>query len=109
MRVELDVFSGRPNPWWELADEEATAIAALLKDLPSAAPPPSESGLGFRGFAIDIPHGEAGAPTHVRVGSGIVTVEGEGGQERYFQDTRGIERRLSDLAERHGYGELLRF
>ena len=109
MRIILDVFSGRPNPSWELSDEEATVIAALLKDLPSAAPPPSESRLGFRGFAIDIPHGEAGARTHVRVGSGIVAVEGEGGQERYFQDTRGVERHLSDLAEQHGYGELLRF
>ena len=45
----------------------------------------------------------------MRVGFGIVAVEGEGGQETYFEDTRGVERRLLDIAEQHGYGELLRF
>jgi len=30
-------------------------------------------------------------------------------RKTHFEDTRGVERRLLDIAERHGYGELLRF
>jgi hypothetical protein len=51
MLVELDIFSGRPNPTWEL-DERASgrlreAHAALLQ---TTVPPPELPGLGYRGF-----------------------------------------------------------
>lgn len=52
MLVELDVFSGRPNPRWRLdANDQAWLRARLATLAPSAealAPPPD---LGYRGFA----------------------------------------------------------
>jgi hypothetical protein len=54
LRVELDVFSGRPNPAWQLDDDAAAhvrdAIASLDRaesDRPLPAP-----GLGYRGFRV---------------------------------------------------------
>jgi len=52
MQIQVDIFSGRPNPAWEATPQEAEDIEAVLASLPVAAgdvPPPSEQ-LGFRGF-----------------------------------------------------------
>jgi len=53
--VELDIFSGRPNPRWQL-DERVTGTLRLLhqsmvrsKDRPAEAP-----GLGYRGFTYTL-------------------------------------------------------
>ncbi len=52
-KVEVDVFSGRPNPSWELTTEESDELGKLIDSLPTAdvinLP---EGGLGFRGFII---------------------------------------------------------
>jgi len=53
MLVELDVFSGRPNPRWQLSDAEAARLVELIATLdPAAAAPPAPPGLGYRGFRI---------------------------------------------------------
>jgi hypothetical protein len=49
--VELDVFSGRPNPSWELDDrtsEELRQLQSRLTKARQTAPEPP--GLGYRGF-----------------------------------------------------------
>ena len=55
MLVELDIFSGRPNPRWELSDTEAATVRELIDALAPApaAAPPVPPGLGYRGFRID--------------------------------------------------------
>jgi hypothetical protein len=51
MVVELDVFSGRPNPRWELDRQTTSALQRLLRRLKrTAARPPEPPGLGYRGF-----------------------------------------------------------
>lgn len=54
MRIEVDIFSGRPNPTWEAALEEAEGIQTVLASLPAAegAVPPLSAQLGFRGFLL---------------------------------------------------------
>lgn len=50
--VELDLYSGRPNPSWPLSQADMRELAAILRGLPPArdqAPPDS---LGYRGFVI---------------------------------------------------------
>ena len=57
-RVELDVFSGRPNPTWQLADVDARRLAELVVGLarvPGSAPQPPA--LGYRGFLVALPGG----------------------------------------------------
>lgn len=51
MLVELDVFSGRPNPRWELDEQSSQQLRQLEERLTSARQAPVEPpGLGYRGF-----------------------------------------------------------
>lgn len=51
MVVELDVFSGRPNPRWELDDRASQELRLLQGRLTRAREtPPEPPGLGYRGF-----------------------------------------------------------
>lgn len=71
VRVELDVFSGRPNPTWSLSPEQADELMHRLHDLPSANPAAENlpGGLGYRGLVI---FGVDGPGTPLRIVSGIV-------------------------------------
>ncbi len=52
MLVELDVFSGRPNPRWELDEQSSKGLRQLEARLTPARSAPAEPpGLGYRGFA----------------------------------------------------------
>jgi hypothetical protein len=53
MRVELDVFSGRPNPHWDLTPQEAVEFCRLFQGLPEGkVDPPTDQGLGYRGLTV---------------------------------------------------------
>jgi hypothetical protein len=65
MQVELDAFSGRPNPRWELTDADGDELRRLEGRLErSGAEPPEPPGLGYRGFL----YGEAGRNTRAYKG-----------------------------------------
>src|SRR5262245_12000975 len=72
MKVELDAFSGRPNPQWRLTESEGAALARLIADLePAATGSPSDPpGLGYRGFRLE------GATGEIRVYQGFVRSPG---------------------------------
>jgi hypothetical protein len=106
MTVELDVYSGRPNPTWTLTAEEITTLAARLNGLPLSDSPPPESGLGYRGFLITNPERAGGLPPRIRVAGGVVMVERDGPLQIY-QDAHGIERWLLRQASQRGYGALV--
>jgi len=105
MTVELDVYSGRPNPTWTLSAGEAEQIARLLQDLPRAQSPADE-GLGYRGFVLVTSERDGSLPQSIRVNSGIVTVRQQGRVE-HFVDARGLEKRLLEQARAHGFGSVL--
>jgi hypothetical protein len=53
MQVELDVFSGRPNPVWSLTNEQAKEFLAHFKGLKSTNSKRAPyNGLGYRGFKV---------------------------------------------------------
>jgi hypothetical protein len=55
MFVELDLFSGRPNPRWQLNEVQATKLGELHSQLPAAAEmSPAPPGLGYRGFLYSL-------------------------------------------------------
>jgi hypothetical protein len=53
--VELDAFSGRPNPRWDLSEGDAKEVARLLAALEAAPGGPAfrSPGLGYRGFRLE--------------------------------------------------------
>lgn len=52
--LEVDVYSGRPNPTWALSDEDVSRLEAILDVLPTTAqcPSPPRENLGFRSFIV---------------------------------------------------------
>ena len=60
--VELDVFSGRPNPRWELDEPTTAELQRILSGLsPATNAAPEPPGLGYRGvvFTDDVGHSRA--------------------------------------------------
>ena len=67
MLVELDVFSGRPNPRWELDEQRSHELRQLERRLtPAGQAAPEPPGLGYRGFVLSDARG------HVRAYRGYV-------------------------------------
>jgi hypothetical protein len=80
--VELDIFSGRPNPTWTLSGEETSQLLALLANLPSKEAGWPASGLGYRGFVVSFRDPQDRVVT-VRIHGG--TVERSVGVVRVFR------------------------
>jgi hypothetical protein len=91
--VELDIFSGRPNPSWTLSGEETSQLLSLMGDLPETDAPLSEGGLGYRGFVVSFKDSQ-GRITRVRIHGGTIA-RSAGGSTEYFADKdRKLERWL---------------
>jgi hypothetical protein len=72
--VELDIFSGRPNPRWTLSKAESKQLIERVRADPSLMLPldAETGGLGYRGFVISEQEDEhwarAGLPSRIRLG-----------------------------------------
>lgn len=106
MRVELDVFSGLPNPSWQMSAEEAADFRSRISSLPKTEKPSDEGGLGYRGFLVSNSEKLPGLPPKIRVYKGVLTIS-EDGTENYYEDVNGVERLLLRQARNHGYGDLV--
>ena len=98
-QATLDIFSGRPNPAWELSPAETEALAELIAGLAPAAPANLPTPLGYRGFVVSRP-GAGGLTVTVTAYDGLVRVEG-GGDLYYADPERSVERWLLDRARSH--------
>ena len=93
--VEVLIFSGRPNPTWQLQDpKRLQTLKAKLKDLPEAfqEEPAGWTRLGFAGFRI---HGgeTLGLPGEMRVYQGVIKT-GHGKAAKHLKDATGLEQSL---------------
>jgi hypothetical protein len=102
VRIQLMVFSGRPDPEWEL--EDATLldrVRAVIGREPVG--PPAPGGLGYRGFLITNLEREVDVPA-VTVFRGAVTEQGG----KTWRDTADVEVSLLEDASRRGYDDILK-
>jgi hypothetical protein len=94
VQVELDLYSGRPNPSWTLTADQTTTLDTMLAALsPSSAQPP-EGGLGYRGFLV-----HDGTKT-IRVFQGSVTVQGAAQSEVFQDGSRALEHWLLETGQK---------
>lgn len=95
MRVELDIFSGRPNPAWPLDAKQARALLLLLRDPPSPPPEPrGGEGLGYRGLLVTTQPDQDAVEGSLTIRDGWVVLTGPQGSWGYRDDDRTIERWL---------------
>jgi len=96
MLVELDLFSGRPNPSWQLTPAQGDEMRAFVRSLPYARGRSATApGLGYRGLKVH----DRGEPLwSLYVFDGIVEVRGSGRTEIRRDDGRRFERWLIGTA-----------
>ena len=99
-QVELDVFSGRPNPSWSLTSAEADALESRLEDLPRSNAPAPAGNLGYRGFIV------RDGDMRIEIGSGLVVVR-RGEAVEVYTDRHHAEDHLFQQAVQRGYGGLI--
>lgn len=105
--VELDIFSGVPNPTWSLTDAEADGFTERLAVLPRTPPRQLSGKLGYRGFIVQCT-GEPDAWL-VRLQDGIVHTS-QGGRNTFADDQqRLLERWLLNTGKPHLKAELFEF
>lgn len=105
--VHLLVYSGRPDPSWELGKDALGELSGFLRKLPSMpkTDTPMMSRLGYHGFLLTLNHGQ-GPATKLHVFKGLITLrEGEKMESRW--DKIGLEDWLLGQAKEHGFGDLL--
>ena len=76
LKVQLDIFSGRPNPYWMLSKEEESKLVDQILANPNAMLPLSADtgGLGYRGFIVELvnqddgPYAQLKLPSAFRLG-----------------------------------------
>lgn len=103
--VELLVYSGRPNPSFELTSDEAAELVRRLDRLPPGGPPPEAPGLGYRGLLVTLAAPGDG-PDQVTVYRGTVRLETAEVVDTRL-DTASIESWLLDLARQRGHADLV--
>jgi hypothetical protein len=98
MRIELNAFSGRPNPTWSLNDEEAREFLARFQTLKTSDSKRTPyDGLGYRGFKV------AGFQEYdeVTVWGEIVEASRGGKRYRWLDEGRGLEKFLLKTSKGH--------
>ncbi|GAB4040581.1 hypothetical protein GCM10028809_65270 [Spirosoma gilvum] len=105
LTVELDAFSGRPNPTWTLSEAESTELVELLKSLPAIPDSAQTSRLGYRGFLVSNSKEATGLPSRMRVYRKVIRMESNPPQS--YRDINGLEHRLIQQASQRGYGAVI--
>ena len=84
--VDLDVFSGRPNPTWPLSDAQVDAFQQKVAALSTAAAQPYPGRLGYRGLVVILTSKPGGQlPVTWRVWGGVAQIT-RGTAVAYYAD-----------------------
>ena len=68
-KVELDIFSGRPNPAWTLSASQRDELLRLLRIERPKVAGPALPGLGYRGLTVRVQQGRKTDVFHVSDGA----------------------------------------
>jgi hypothetical protein len=89
VNVEMDIFSGKPNPQWTLSQEDAVRFLKMVEGLPTAPDQILDNPLDYRGMLIRVGDNEE---ISYRIWRGVVVREEN---LTFFHDeNRDIERWL---------------
>jgi len=92
MQAELDIFSGRPNPRWNLTAAQAAELQEVVDALPmTTAAAPENANLGYRGFIVS---DAADTSWRIVAYDGYVVVTQGDRRETRKDDSRTTERWL---------------
>lgn len=94
------LYSGIPNPSWELRCAQIHQLLDIISRLSSTLQPIEEVGLGYSGFRVTN-DGHSKLPASIQVHNGIISFEHENGSiENYLDPHRELERFLLHSGKR---------
>jgi len=103
--VELDIFSGLPNPTWELSTIDTATLTDMIDSLQPSPPVDLPTPLGYRGFLVTLDEPESGSVATIRAFQGIVEYRGR--VTKYHADPdKQVERWLLATARPYIDGQL---
>lgn len=110
MQVEVDVYSGRPNPRWDLSPRQAEELRELVRQLPGGEGEGFRpDNLGYRGLIVrGAGSGEADFD-ELFIGNGIVVASGRGGARKFIDSGRAVERWVLKTGEGRLEGDLYEY
>ena len=102
----MDVFSGRPNPAWQLTSSDSEDLVKLLSQLPETDKHKEvrDDGLGYRGFILSVTGAGPAAklPATIRIFKGFVFMN-----DQAFSDIHSVEKKLIKQADQNGYKSII--
>ncbi|GIM30388.1 hypothetical protein CPJCM30710_30540 [Clostridium polyendosporum] len=90
--VELDIFSGNPNPSWILSDTEGVLFLKRLAKLRKTSAKELSTNLGYLGFIVRVTNGTE--KSLVRIQNGMVLLSQDDTNVYYSDENRELERWL---------------
>lgn len=107
--VTLDVYSGRPNPTWPLAEGMTVEFLRRLHALDGSKAAPREfEDLGYRAVSVEL-QDETKGTVVVKASRGIVTLNRAGQQFHYVDAGRQFELWLVNTGAAHLTPDTLRY
>lgn len=98
LEVEIDLFSGRPNPRWRMGATESSHFLSLLSQLPAVAGGRLPEALGYRGMIISSAVGPVAGYDRVICYRGLVFGQRGEAVEAFADHDRALERWLAERA-----------
>ena len=104
IEVELDIFSGMPNPTWVLTNAEADSFLQQLAAVSPTSAWELSGNLGYRGFVVQVTHGSKTQLIRIQTG----TVQSTNGAPVFYgyDKDRELERWLLNTGKPHLKNEL---
>jgi len=93
MTTSLGIYSGRPDPSWDLGDAQAAEVVTASAALPAAIGTPPEGGLGYHGFTLVLRRPGQADETLIAY-RGTVSSPGAGARPYRADPGRTVERLL---------------
>lgn len=91
MEVELDIFSGRPNPRWDLTSQEAEEFANRFQSLPQHQGGSILEGLGYRGLIVTKVDENIGEYEEIQISNGLVVARRNSQSQQFVDQNRKLE------------------
>ena len=95
LQVEVDVYSGRPNPRWNLSAQQTEEFLKMVRALPERERESAlNQNLGYRGLKVKGSHLDKDGCKEIVIGNGIVVVQEENNSQQLTDKDRAVERWL---------------
>ena len=104
VEVELDIFSGMPNPTWVLSNAEAESFLQQLAALSQSSARELRGNLGYRGFSLQVT--QVNDTQLIRIQSGTVHISKGAANVFLCDKDRELERWLLNTGKPHLTNEL---